>query len=77
MMTRRQSRAAPTVPPEPRPQKRAAQATRESHKAKKSKSAVPATVANTDSRQTASEHPKCDLCHSSGTSQFVFEELYL
>ena len=57
MMTRRQSRAAPSVPPEPRPQKRAAQATRESHKAKRSKSAVPATVANTDCRQTASEHP--------------------
>ena len=40
MMTRRQSRAAPTVPPAPRPQKRAAQATRESLKAKRSKSAA-------------------------------------
>ena len=56
-MTRRQSRAAPTVPPAPRPQKRAAQATRESHKAKRSKSAAWATVPNTDSRQPASEHP--------------------
>ena len=41
MMTRRQSRAAPTVPPAPRLQKRAAPATRESHKAKRSKSAAP------------------------------------
>ena len=57
MMTRRQSRAAPTVPPAPRPQKRAAQATRESHKAKRSKSAARATVPNTDSRQPTSEHP--------------------
>ena len=57
MMTRRQSRAAPTVPPAPRPQKRAAPATRESHKAKRSKSAARATVSNTDSRPPASEHP--------------------
>ena len=35
----------------------AAQATRESHKAKRSKSAARATVPNTDSRQPASEHP--------------------
>ena len=56
-MTRRQSRAAPTVPPVPRPQKRAAPATRESHKAKRSKSAARATVSNTDSRPPASEHP--------------------
>ena len=56
-MTRRQSRAAPTVPPAPRPQKRAAPATRESHKAKRSKSATRATVSNTDSRPPASEHP--------------------
>ena len=56
-MTRRQSRAAPTVPPAPRPQKRAAEATRESHKAKRSKSAARATVHNTGSRQPASEHP--------------------
>ena len=41
MMTRRQSRATPTVPPAPRLQKRAAPATRESHKAKRSKSADP------------------------------------
>ena len=57
MMTRRQSRAAPTVPPAPRPQKRAAWGTRESHKAKRSKSAAQATVPNTDSRPPASEHP--------------------
>ena len=57
MMTRRQSRATPTVPPAPRLQKRAAPATRESHKAKRSKSAARATVPNTDSRQPASEHP--------------------
>ena len=57
MMTRRQSRAAPTVSAAPRPQKRAAQATRESQKAKRSKSAVRTTVPNTDSRQPASEHP--------------------
>ena len=57
MMTRRQSRAAPTVPPAPRLQKRAAPATRESHKAKRSKSAARATVPKTDSRQPASEHP--------------------
>ena len=57
MMTRRKSRAAPTVPPAPRPQKRAVQATRESHKAKRSKSAALATVPNTDSRQSASELP--------------------
>ena len=56
-MTRRQSRAAPTVPPTPRPQKRAAPATRESHKAKRSKSAARATVPNADSRPPASEHP--------------------
>ena len=55
-MTRRQSRAAPTVLPAPRPQKRITQATLESHKAKRSKSAR-ATVPNTDSRQPASEHP--------------------
>ena len=55
-MTRRQSRAAPTVLPAPRPQKRTTQATLESHKAKRSKSAR-ATVPNTDSRQPASEHP--------------------
>ena len=35
----------------------AAQAMRESHKAKRSKSAARATVPNTDSRQPASEHP--------------------
>ena len=35
----------------------AAQATRESHKAKRSKSAARATVPKTDSRQPASEHP--------------------
>ena len=35
----------------------AAQATRESHKAKRSKSAARSTVPNTDSRQPASEHP--------------------
>ena len=56
-MTRRQSRAAPTVPPAPRPQKRAARGTRESHKAKRSKSAAQATVPNMDSRPPASEHP--------------------
>ena len=39
------------------PQKRAVQATRESHKAKRSKSAALATVPNTDSRQSASELP--------------------
>ena len=47
-MTRWQSRAAPTVLPAPRPQKRAAPATRESHKAKRSKLAA---------RPPASEHP--------------------
>ena len=57
MITRRKSRAAPTVPSAPRPQKRAVQATRESHKAKRSKSAAMATVPNTDSRQSASELP--------------------
>ena len=57
MMTRRQSRAAPTVPPAPRPQKRAAPVTRESHEAKRSKSAARATVPNTDSRPPASKHP--------------------
>ena len=57
MMSRRQSRAAPTVSPALRPQKRAAQATRESHKAKRSKSALRTTVPNTDSRQPTSEHP--------------------
>ena len=57
MMTRRQSRAAPTGSAAPRPQKRAAHSTRESHKAKRSKSAVRTTVPNTDSRQPASEHP--------------------
>ena len=57
MMTRRQSRAAPTVPPAPRPQKRAAPATRDSHKAKRSKSAARATVPNTDSRPPTSKHP--------------------
>ena len=56
-MTRRQSRAAPTVPPAPCPQKRAAPATQESHKAKRSKSAARATVSNTDSCPPASEHP--------------------
>ena len=35
----------------------AAQATRESHTAKRSKSAARATVPNTDSRQPTSEHP--------------------
>ena len=35
----------------------AAQATRESHKAKRSKSAARATVPNTDSHPPASEHP--------------------
>ena len=57
IVTRWQSRAAPTVPPTPRPQKRAAPATRESHKAKRSKSAAQATVPNADSRPPASEHP--------------------
>ena len=57
MMTHWQSRAAPTVPPALRPQKRAAPATRESHKAKRSKSAARATVPNADSCPPASEHP--------------------
>ena len=57
IVTRWQSHAAPTVPPTPRPQKRAAPATRESHKAKRSKSAAQATVPNADSHPPASEHP--------------------
>ena len=56
-MTPQQSRAAPTVPPAPRPRKGAAPATRESHEAKRSKSGAQATVPNTDSRPPASEHP--------------------
>ena len=57
IVTRQQSRAAPTVPPTPRPQKRAAPAMRESHKANRSKSAARDTVPNADSHPPASEHP--------------------
>ena len=57
MMTPRQSRAAPTVPPAPRPRKGAVPATRESHEAKRSKSGAQATVPNTDSCPPALEHP--------------------